>query len=81
MDAYAFMNNNYIRTLPIVSKDDTLLGIITIKDIAMSLSKGINLLRRILRRILSAESIIATEGSGKWRNPIFRESTENSGIP
>ncbi len=35
--AYFFMNENKLRTLPIVDDDGKLLGIITMKDIAMSL--------------------------------------------
>ncbi len=37
IDAYTFMSQNKIRTLPIVSDDKLLSGIITMKDIAMSL--------------------------------------------
>jgi len=35
--AYFYMNENKLRTLPIVDEDDNLSGIITMKDIAMSL--------------------------------------------
>lgn len=37
LDAYNFMNDNKIRTLPIVGDNNILIGIITMKDIAMSL--------------------------------------------
>jgi len=53
--AYFFMNENKLRTLPIVDDENNLLGIVTMKDIAMSL---INTEQKILNT--SYDNIIET---------------------